>query len=755
MMLALVILSALAIVPILAIIALVRSGRAERRVKALEDRLASMRNAQSAPPAPAETSAPAETLAPAERLPSPPSVSMPMASTSVSPMLPLVASEPKPIKPGTAPAKRAGAGIETQLGTRVAAWVGVAMLLIGAGFFVTYAIQRQWVSPGLRVTLGILFGAALTAVAHNLEGRGYRVLARVLTAGGGASMYFSIYAARGLYGIIGPVPAFLGLAFVSACCMALSALYNSQSIALGALLGAFFVPPFIGSETENGVFFLGYIAVLNIPAIGLGLKRRWQLLYTVAAALTWIAYFWAVGDEMSGLGDCDWQARLVFALLFFGQFTALSMMKLWKEVEIRRPLDFVRQSINSILLLAGIYIILKGAELNSWMGAAMLAGAGGHLLLAAVARKRLPSFANDAMIYLLGAATFAVFAVPLQFDGAWVSAAWAVEGLLLAWFAARIDSPLLKIIALAITALGWFKALLFDATLYTVKPALFLNGRFAAGLLAAGSFLIQSRIAQNGAVDRAADGAEDRTGAWPEIIVAVAMFASAFVLVAECWFILGFDSAMGAAMGTFGMTAAAMFAFWKSEEIPEWRLLHAAAWIMALLAVIKILTIDRWGLSRVAVDDMAILFNMPVLFFLLSCGVITLLKGGARGGESAVMHIIAPLAAIITVTTEIGRAAWPWKEAAITIFWTCSAMALVWCGLRLRRRYFRWFGLILFAVAAAKALLVDLSGLRGLPRIISFMVAGALFLALSFVYQNLLRYVGEPEKEKLEGEDTG
>ncbi len=733
-MLGLLILGALVVIPILAIIAFVRSGRVEKRLNTLEARLSALSGTGSVPSAQAERSASVTTPAAAQ-------MSAPAASAIVSERQtpPPVAETftPAPSQPAVRAEGQAASGIETQIGIRVAAWVGIAMLLIGAGFFITYAIQRQWVSPGMRVTLGILFGAGLTASAYKLEGRGYRVLARVLTAGGGAAMYFSVFAASGVYGIIGPVPAFLGLALISACCMALSALYNSQAIALGALLGAFFVPPLTGSETENGVFFLGYIALLNIPAIGLGLKRRWQALYTVAAALTWVAYFWSALEEMDGLGEYDWQARLAFALVFFAQFTSLSMVKLWKEKAIRRPLDFARQAVNSALLLAAVYMSLKGAELNDWMGGAMLACAVGHVWLSAAARKRLPRFANDAMIYLLGAATFVVFAVPLQFNGPWVSAAWAVEGLLLAWFAARIESPLLRIIALALTGMGWFKALLFDGTLYDVKPALFLNGRFAAGLVAAFSFFVQGRLAL-GADDSEA-GTERQEGMWPEIIVAIALFGSAIVLAAECWFILGFESAMGAALGTFGMTAAALFALWKSEESAERRILHGAAWALALLTVIKIITIDRWGLSQTALDDIPVLVNIPVFFFLLSCGAITLLGGRGRSGQSAVMHIIAPLAAIITVTTEIGRAAWPWREAAITIFWACSAMTLVWFGLRLRRKHLRWFGLIVFAASALKALLVDLSGLGGMPRIISFFVAGLLFLVLSFVYQKLLK----------------
>jgi uncharacterized membrane protein len=242
----------LVVVPVFAIVAFVISRKTNQKLKDLERRIQKMDGFKESP---AEQPGVAAAVLRHE-------ASCAQAAADERP------AEKQPEKTAVAEQKsaiprktetRELSSIETRLGIKVAAWVGVVLLLISAGFFVVYAVQRQWMSPGMRVTLGILFGAGLTAFAYKLEGRGYKVLSRVLTAGGSAAMYFSIFAARGFYGIIGPVPAFLGLAFVSACSMALSALYNSQSIALGSLLGAFFVPPLTGSETESGVFFLGFV----------------------------------------------------------------------------------------------------------------------------------------------------------------------------------------------------------------------------------------------------------------------------------------------------------------------------------------------------------------------------------------------------------------------------------------------------------------------------------------------------------------
>lgn len=748
-MLVLAALAAVVLGPILAILAFRRAGLIEERLRALENKIrvpAPRKEAQEvvAPPQPGiqpEASAPEPVLA-ALDVAAPPAAARDSIATEEAPP---VESETGPAPAEPMPARDeqdAPLGIESQLGVRVAAWVGAGLLLIGAGFFVTYAIQHGWISPGLRVTLGVLFGAILTAAAYNLERRGFPVLARVLTAGGCAMMYFSIFAARGFYGLIGPGLAFSGLALVSAAAMALSALYNSQAIALGALLGGFLVPPLTGSETRDGIFFLAYMALLNLPAIGLGLKRRWQWLYNIAAGLSWLAYFIAVFDEFNGLGTGDLQARLLFAAIFFAQFTFLGMLKLRSEEAIRRPLDLTRQALNSILALAAIYFILEDADLDAWMGAAMLAGALAHLALAAAARRSLPRFTDDAMVFLLGGATFAIFAVPLQFDGPWVSVGWAIEGVMLAWFAARVNSPLLRTIALAVTGMGWIKAHLYDPTLYTDKPALFFNGRFAAGLLAALAFLAQSRFAGR----RGVDDDSRKEADWAGGIAVIALYAFAIALTWECWFVFGMKSALGAAAGTLAIVVAAAVV-WRSEWAEEQGILRSAAWVLAALAVFKILTIDQWALAQAA-PGRKLLLNMPALGLLLSAGAAAFVGGRERDSKASLLHIVSALAAIVTITSEISRATGLWVGAAITIFWACAAMALVGIGLAGGRKYLRWLGLILFAIAAAKALLVDLGSLRGGPRIISFMVAGVLFLLLSFVYQKLSRLAERPGEEE-------
>lgn len=714
--------------PILAIVAVRRVSHLRRRVEALEQSL--VRTAPVSMPVPVAVPKP-ETVPVAAPPPLPPELSKPPAGAPEVP-------------PAIPPQKKSD--WESQIGIRVAAGIGIALLVIGAGFFVTYAIQQKWMDPKTRVSLGVLFGALLTSAGFWMERRKAHVLSRVLTAGGGAMMYFSIYAARGYYGLIGAPTAFAGLLAVSAAVFSLAMLYRSQWIALGALLGAFFVPVFTSSGTRDGLFFLGYIAILNLPVIALGLKRRWQWLYNTSATLTWVAWFVAAGEHFNGLKPENWKMRLLFVGIFFVQLTLLHMVKLYREETKRRPLDLARLSINSILTLLALYLTFRDAKLEDWIGLVLLIAAGVHVALAALASKRLPRFSDDALAFLISGATFVGLALPLQLDGVWVSAGWAIEGVILAWFAGRIASPLLRGVALGATALGLCKSQFYDTSFYeTHKPDLFLNGRFAAGMLAAVSFYLQSRFlrpVENADADREASTAG---GAWETIPAVLALAGAALVLVIESAFILELDTLPGLAMAAVPVSLLAALV-WRLK--PEPAAVRHTAWGLMLIAGIGVIVLTLFAMDHAPLKDYALLLNWPLWGLLAAPVVIALAAGSERTSRTATLHCVCVGAAMMVMTGEIYRAHGPWVNSTVTLLWAAAALVLVGVGLWKQRRYLRWFGLILFGVTTLKVLVVDLSELRGLPRIAAFFGAGLLLLVVSFVYHLLSRkLVGRADAE--------
>jgi uncharacterized membrane protein len=77
---------------------------------------------------------------------------------------------------------------------------------------------------------------------------------------------------------------------------------------------------------------------------------------------------------------------------------------------------------------------------------------------------------------------------------------------------------------------------------------------------------------------------------------------------------------------------------------------------------------------------------------------------------------------------------------AVTILWAVCALALILFGMKRRIAAHRYFGLVLFALATLKVLLVDSSELQGLERVGAFMGTGVLLLVLSVAYQQASAY---------------
>jgi len=78
------------------------------------------------------------------------------------------------------------------------------------------------------------------------------------------------------------------------------------------------------------------------------------------------------------------------------------------------------------------------------------------------------------------------------------------------------------------------------------------------------------------------------------------------------------------------------------------------------------------------------------------------------------------------------------QHLALTVLWTAYASATVFIGVQSKSALLRWQGLVLFGLVIAKVFLYDLASLERAYKILSFLVLGAVLLAISFFYQRKL-----------------
>lgn len=198
---------------------------------------------------------------------------------------------PPPAAPAPAPARP---DLETALGTRWAVWVGGLALALGGIFLVRYSIEAGWFGPAARITLAGLFGLALIAAGEAIRRSGYRLpvqdaaaayIPAILTAAGAFTLFAAIYTAHGVYGLIGPLSAFVLLGIVGLTTMIL-ALIHGQALAGLGLLGSLLTPLLVSSESPNAWALFGYLAIVLVSSVAVARTRLWRFLATAALAGT-------------------------------------------------------------------------------------------------------------------------------------------------------------------------------------------------------------------------------------------------------------------------------------------------------------------------------------------------------------------------------------------------------------------------------------------------------------------------------------
>lgn len=264
----------------------------EIRLAALSERLEALqRAARKAPTGITEPEAPPPRLAedvrpsPAAR-PAPPSPT-PAPITPVErprPLVPAPASQPARVEP-----TRPRLDWESLISVRGFAWLGGVALFLGAALFLHYAIQHGWITPAMRVAIGLAVGT--TAL---LGGERLRVKAEwsgQATSGAGvAILYASLYAAAILYSLVPTVVAFAGMMLVTLVAGIIAVRRRTFLLALLGIAGGFLTPPLLSAGENRPLLLLSYVLLLDLGFFAVVRRRGWPVIHLLALVGTCALY---------------------------------------------------------------------------------------------------------------------------------------------------------------------------------------------------------------------------------------------------------------------------------------------------------------------------------------------------------------------------------------------------------------------------------------------------------------------------------
>jgi uncharacterized membrane protein len=412
------------------------------------------------------------------------------ASPPIEAPQPIPAAPAPPAAPVPIPEIAAPEHLEQVIGRKWLGWVAILLIFAATVYFLKYAFENRWIGELGRVILGVAASLTLVWLGHDRHRRRWRYLSQVLTGGGIAILYLSIYGAFGYYHLIDQRGAFIFLAIIVAEAFLLAAAYDAPSIAVMALVGGFLVPVLLSTGRDQYGILFAYIVLLDLGMLGVVIGRSWRWIGSLAYVGTQFL-FWSWYSE-------HYHSEKRPAALLFQTAIFLLFILAGLAPNLRRRAtgweEWVRLAVNPFVFYATCYALLND-DRHDWMAALALLLA---VVYAALARAELALRPSDRRIFLvtLGTAlTFVTLAIPVQLESNWIAIAWAVEAVALLWAGLETGAQPLRALSSIVFALAVAR-FLFQDTPWDSRPAFtpvfnryFLGMLLLTACLAAAAYL--------------------------------------------------------------------------------------------------------------------------------------------------------------------------------------------------------------------------------------------------------------------------
>ncbi|WP_326945104.1 DUF2339 domain-containing protein [Amycolatopsis sp. NBC_01307] len=470
-------------------------------------------------------------------------------------------------------------------GSRVLAWVGGGVTLLGVVLLLVLAVQRGWLGPLPRVLIGAAFGLALTGTGVWLHRKpAGRTGAFALAATGIATLYLDAVAATSLYEYL---PVLAGLAIglaITVGGLLVAVRWESPLLASAVVIGCVVCAPMItGGFTAELVTFLLMVQLATTPV---QLRRDWSSLTLAAGIPPLLAS--VIATAVAGSGGSWATTAAAAGTSVVGIALALIVLR-------RREND---PAALSVLATAVVPTLVAALLLPKVQAVPVAAGAGVVLLAVWATRKFWGGLAGQ----LAGLAGLLAIlqATVTQFDGPARAGVLLGEALLLVVAALGGRNRLALGAALGFATLGGLIGVFFDVT-----PALLIVSRprsaaDLAGALVVSLLILAVSIALPWAAARLEifKGPSDDLPIWLLAGIAALYGAGGLVLSGSMLALPGRAGfLLGHALITVSWTVAALVLLLRGIELVALRVIGL---ILVGAAVLKLVLFDLSALDGLA-----------------------------------------------------------------------------------------------------------------------------------------------------------
>ncbi|MDB5264425.1 MAG: hypothetical protein JWQ14_3708, partial [Adhaeribacter sp.] len=677
--------------------------------------------------------------------------------------------------------------LEKFIGENLINKIGIAILVLGIGYFVKFAIDKDWINEIGRVFIGILAGGILIGLAHRLR-HTLEAFSSVLVGGGLAVLYFTIAIAFHEYGLFSQTAAFLIMVVITGFSILLSVSYNRAELAVISLIGGFATPFSLSTGEGNYQVLFTYILILNGGMLVLAYLKGWRIINLIAYIFTVILYGGWLSTRVAGVKDAPYLGALVFGTLFYIIFFLMNIINNIKEKARFSAAEISILLSNTFLYFGAGMLVLGEIQGGLYRGLFTVAIAVFNFGFAFALFRHQKADRN--LIYLLIGLviTFISLAVPIQLEGNYITMFWALEAALLLWLAQKSGLRLVSLGSVVVLGLmlislvmDWVNVYLNYQPKATNLPVL-LNKGFITSFIS-----ILSLIATRYLLQKQTEPIQFRWFTLPvagyartlSLVLTVVLYLSlALELSYQLNIYVASEPARSIFTGAYNLAfITGLFLFARYQRQPA----HLAViMLLGLGGLVAYLTI--YSASVMDLLKSQLLYNAPgtagfyahylslllvaaLMFFLLRyrevlapfspkaptllLWFLTFVLVFVASSELLhhVIYIKFPVTNLTNLPATAQAAAYDQFERLVRqtnkvgfpILWGICAFGLMYVGLQRKNKTLRIISLSLFTLTLLKLFIYDIRGISEGGKIAAFISLGVLLLVISFMYQNIKR----------------
>lgn len=639
---------------------------------------------------------------------------------------------------------------ERFIGENLFGKIGILIFILGIGFFVKYAIDKNWISEAMRAVLGFGVGAALIGVGHKLR-KGYHTFSSLLVGGGFAVFFITDAIAYHYYGLYNSTFAFFILLVSMLFMVALSIIYDRRELAIIALIGGFTAPFLVGISLGIGILI--YMAVLNIGMFAISMVKKWEELPVLSFVATTIIMIIAADSVESAPMA---RTTFIFATLFYIIFNLpiFYILKFHSSDKMPIALTAALTSNNFSYLAFGLYLIDQmdlSFDANGLFCLFIAAVNTGIFLWMKKTQQEALKSISLAMTLI-----FAAIFVPMQFKGAILQVAWAAEMVATLWLYIKTKNHrfeygsfaffILTGIAIFLFFLGVGEGTSFMNTDPESTGKLFLNKTFISNIFVVGAFLVSALL-----MDKFKPAFEEakllQHKHFSPLLYTTSVLTGYVTFIYELMPIEN-DNVRTAALGLVTAGFALLCycflqkRFKHESNITLYTILMSVPvatliWEMATLETpLNGLSLTLWALTAVA--TFLSLFIVAKKYYAIK---------PREKSFTILLNILATTAIIIIAYTIAKQLGFNKFTMTFSILMGIIGFVQMCIGMKIHMKLMRIISLFTFGIVLIKLLAIDLWSMPSLGKILVFVLLGLILLILSFLYSKLKNVIFEDENE--------